>query len=98
MIDDEEYNIEAAKSILKYGIGISDDSLIVSCTSGQDAINIVKDDVLKHNFVYCSFKLILVDQNMPELDGNNTSRLIREYLFKQNIKQPIISSITGHTE
>ena len=86
MIDDEYYNIEAVKSILKYGLGISDSSIIVSCTSGSEAINIVKEDVCKHNYVYSSFKLILVDQNMPELDGNQTSKLIREYLFEQNIE------------
>jgi hypothetical protein len=35
---------------------------------------------------------------MPELDGNETSKRIREYIYQNGIEQPIISSLTGHTE
>ena len=35
---------------------------------------------------------------MPELDGPSTTTLIREFLYLQNIEQPIIAGVTGHSE
>ena len=35
---------------------------------------------------------------MPHLDGYDASERIRQYFFENNLKQPIISAITGHTE
>ena len=30
------------------------------------------------------------------MDGNETTEMIREYLYEQNLEQPIISAVTGH--
>jgi len=46
----------------------------------------------------CGFDLILMDCNMPFLDGYEATILIREFLYSQGIKQPIIVAITGHSE
>lgn len=35
---------------------------------------------------------------MPDMDGNTTMMKIREYLYINNVKQPIISAVTGHLE
>lgn len=35
---------------------------------------------------------------MPVMDGITATRLIREYLYKEGIKQPIIIGVTGHSE
>ena len=35
---------------------------------------------------------------MPHMDGYQTCQKIREYLYSQNLPQPIISAVTGHTE
>ena len=35
---------------------------------------------------------------MPIMDGNEATSLIREYLYSKDIKQPIISGCTGHVE
>jgi len=72
--------------------------MIKTATSGQEAINIIKEDLMLHNYTYSSYQLILMDQNMPELDGNETSKIIREYLYSFNINQPIIAAVTGHAE
>jgi CheY-like chemotaxis protein len=84
--------------MLKYGVGVENDDLIKTCNSGPEAINIIKEDLMRHNYIYSSFKLILMDQNMPEMDGNQAAILIREYLYSFKIDQPIISSVTGHSE
>ena len=35
---------------------------------------------------------------MPEMDGIATMINIREFLYSKDIKQPIISAVTGHLE
>ena len=44
------------------------------------------------------FSLILMDCNMPGMDGFETAANIREFLFEQGQDQPIISAVTGHVE
>ena len=39
-----------------------------------------------------------MDQNMPVMDGCTATSLIRQYLYEQEIDQPIICGVTGHTE
>ena len=39
-----------------------------------------------------------MDCNMPFMDGYEATYKIREYLYTQDMTQPIISAITGHTE
>lgn len=35
---------------------------------------------------------------MPKMNGLEATSLIREYLYEQNIDQPIIAAITGYSE
>ena len=58
----------------------------------------VVKNVVKNNMKSCDYDLILMDCNMPEKDGYETTLEIREFLYLHNIRQPIISAITGHTE
>ena len=44
------------------------------------------------------YNLILMDLNMPEMDGNTCMIEIREYLYSHSLNQPIVSAITGHLE
>ena len=46
----------------------------------------------------CDFDVILIDCNMPQLDGYQATMQIREYLYYKGLTQPIISAITGSTE
>jgi CheY-like chemotaxis protein len=39
-----------------------------------------------------------MDLNMPIMDGYESTYHIRQYLMEQNLEQPIIVAITGHTE
>ena len=44
------------------------------------------------------YALILMDCNMPVMDGFQTTTEIREFLYSRGAKQPIISAVTGHME
>ena len=69
MVDDQSFNIQALGVILKYSVGITHPDLIVSALNGHEALQKVMVDVKKNRCKFCSFDLILMDCNMPVMDG-----------------------------
>ena len=57
----------------------------------------VQDDVKANGGKRCSYNLILMDCIMPVCDGFKSSNLIREFLYENNIDQPIIVAITAQS-
>ena len=99
IVDDQSFNIDALKIILKYKIGLETEIFCDSASDGFDAIKKIINDVEeKHDGLASSYQLILMDCNMPHLDGYEASSRIRQYFYQQRLKQPIISAVTGHTE
>ena len=86
------------KIILKYKVGIDVESACLRALSGAEAFKIVTENVQQNGGCACDIKLILMDCNMPIMDGYETTVLIREFLYERNIDQPIISAVTGHSE
>ena len=39
-----------------------------------------------------------MDYEMPEINGVETSDMIRTFLCNKNIEQPIIAGVTGHLD
>ena len=66
--------------------------------NGEEALKAVIEDVEKNNWKYCSFDLILLDCNMPVMDGYEATEKIRAFIHSIGLPQPIISAVTGHTE
>ena len=98
IVDDQDFNIKAAQTILEYKLKMDTEKVSVCATSGQKALDIIKEDAKANKYLKSSFSLILMDYEMPEMDGLETTNLIREFLYKENIDQPVIASITGHSE
>ena len=62
IVDDHLANIEAIKILLQCTLKLDPDTLCDSAINGQEAIQIIKRDVLEvHNGSNCSYALILID-------------------------------------
>ena len=81
--------------ILKMVMKIDTEALCASASNGRQALEMVKKSTQDGRD---GFDLILMDCNMPFLDGYEATTRIREYLYTRGIRQPIISAVTGHTE
>lgn len=80
LVDDRIENLIALESILE------DDELnLISATSGQQALELV----LKHNFA-----LILLDVQMPEMDGFETAELMRGFEKTKHIPIIFVTAIS----
>ena len=65
--------------------------------NGEEAFQMVKRNVEENNGDLCIYELILMDCNMPVMDGYESSLKIRSYLQSFSLPQPIIIAVTGHT-
>ncbi|UYZ82650.1 PAS domain S-box protein [Entomomonas sp. E2T0] len=81
-VDDIPYNLELLEIILK-----KEGHTVISKTNGFDAIEAFKTT---------HFDLVLMDIQMPDLDGIETTRIIREYEHKQNLKATPILAFTAN--
>lgn len=95
IVDDQGFNIDATKIILRYTVGLDSKKYCESATSGNQALKMVKEDVEKNG--QSKYNLILMDLNMPEMNGVETMVSIREFFYSHNLPQPIISAVTGHS-
>ena len=69
LVDDEQYNIDALKIILKYHCNVDSDSICDSVFDGKQALEAVQRNVELNQGMFCEYELILMDCNMPIMDG-----------------------------
>lgn len=82
LVDDNEINLEVGRGILE-DIGV----LVTTVNSGERCIQAVKDN---------AFELILMDCQMPDMDGYTTTSLIRNGTAGEHNQEIIILAMTAH--
>jgi len=83
---------------LGFIIKIDVDKVCEKAIGGEQGFNTIINDLEQNCGQFCSYNLILMDCNMPFMDGYQCSEMIRAYLFNKGVDQPIIVAMTGHTE
>ena len=61
LIDDEQFNLTCLIVLLQYKLEIDVEKVCVQANSGEEALQMVKDDAEKNHNQDSSFKLILTD-------------------------------------
>ena len=98
LVDDEQFNIDALKIMIRRFTAYDPDEFCDIDKNGIQCIELIEKDIERNDFKYCSYSIVLMDQNMPFMDGCQASKKLREILYARDIAQPIISAVTGHTE
>jgi len=97
-VDDEPFNIDAMRIILQCATADRQNFMfkqrVDTASNGATALELVKKKV-SDGFIY---KLILMDCNMPKMDGYQCAALLRQYFNELGLEQPFIIAVTGHIE
>ena len=98
IVDDEPFNIDALKITLQCATAERENfnfkNRVDSASNGLKAVEMVKKKY-KEGFNY---KLILMDCNMPKMDGYQATQRIRDFITELGVEQPLIVAISGHVE
>ena len=76
IVDDSCFNILALQGLIR----LKFDLPIDSATDGQEALQKIMD---KYRLTGCTYRLILMDYSMPNMDGPSSAKKILEFLSKQ---------------
>ena len=66
--------------------------------NGKSALNEVINNIWLNSEKCCNYELILMDCQMPVMDGYEATHKIRAYMYSKGLPQPIIVAVTGHCE
>ena len=99
IVDDEKFNCDIIEGFLMI-LGFKDrDNKCVFAYNGEQAVNLIQESIEQNEPK--RYSLILMDCNMPFLDGYEATKRIRKKYLRINIprnEQPKIIAVTGHVE
>ena len=87
MVDDNPFNLLVTERLLK-----NLDYLVLTAIGGNEAISLLKSSDLEPNAI----KYILMDCNMPVLDGYDTSRILNNMMDRGEIPKIPIFALTAN--
>ena len=66
-------------------IKIDVDKVCETAIGGEKGFNTIIHDLEQNGGQFCGYNLILMDCNMPFMDGYQCSEMIRTYLFNKRV-------------
>ena len=75
LVDDEEFCLSSMNSML-FNLGVDTNKRVDYCISGHEALDRLKEAYKKG----VKYELILLDFNMPQMNGIELTYRIRQYL------------------
>lgn len=91
IVDDDNFNIMGLSRLLELK-GISS----LKANNGQQALDLVKEQVQLRCNCCLQFKLILMDINMPIMDGHEATRNLKAMMEKKEIPSTKIVAVTAY--
>lgn len=79
------FNIEAIQIIMRYSLNMPSIDMCDHAYNGKQALEAVKRNVFQNGSILCQYNLILMDCNMPLMDGYDSTKFIRGYLYDLNL-------------
>jgi len=77
-------------------------NIVITAKSGKAALQIIQTNIKDNQAMggrkQMDVDLIMMDCNMPFMDGYETTQKIRDMIYSEGLPQPIICAVTGHTE
>jgi CheY-like chemotaxis protein len=67
---------------LKYGVKINNPDICDKALNGLEALTMVIANVEQNHYQCCDYDLILMDCNMPFMDGYEACHKIRQFLWE----------------
>ena len=98
IVDDQLFNINALIIMLRCFTTIKPEEVCDTAMDGLECLEKVKENIDKNQGTYCDYQIIFMDCNMPFMDGYQATGKVREMLYEKNLRQPIISAVTGHSD
>mmetsp|Transcript_28636 Transcript_28636/g.43245 ORF Transcript_28636/g.43245 Transcript_28636/m.43245 type:complete len:131 (+) Transcript_28636:3415-3807(+) len=90
VVDDEEMNRMIITTLLENTLGVKSEAVV----SGEEAILHFKKRIEAHEELY---KLIVMDINMPVLDGKETTKALRKMIASMKVEPKPEVRIIAHT-
>jgi len=85
IVDDQSFNLDALEAILTYKCMIDCKRIVDRALSGKEAIEKVKQNLILNKFNACDYFLILMDCNMPFIDGYQSTDIIRSMIHEHKL-------------